>query len=50
MNFSCKLKEAKTPQTPLTQNEYCAQCGFCIEILFKNFSARKEPELFLGGK
>lgn len=31
-NFPYKIKGAKTPQTPVTVEELCTQCGYCIEI------------------
>lgn len=31
-NFPYKTKGAKTPQTPVTVEELCTQCGYCIEI------------------
>ncbi|SEG27307.1 4Fe-4S binding protein [Parabacteroides chinchillae] len=90
-NFPYKIKGASTPQAPVTDEELCTQCEYCIEIcptdaisildtgmfsnpercikccacvkecpegartfdtpytamLHKNFSARKEPELFI---
>lgn len=88
-NTPYKVKGTKTPQTPVTVDESCTQCEYCIEIcptqsielkdeiisnadtcikccacvkecpnearifdtpftdhLFKNFSTRREPELF----
>ena len=31
-NFPYKKKGVKTPQTPVTVEELCTQCGYCIEI------------------
>ena len=90
-NFPYKVKGKPTPQAPVTNEEACVLCGYCVDIcpthaiseedgkivsdpnacikccacvkecpegartfdtpytemLFKNFSARREPEMFL---